>query len=313
MPLAKVRKRGRKGRRAKKKGKMLGWFLLVVAFIWILGATITDLKKREVPDWLSFSLVAIVLAARMIFSVLERDISFFLQGVLFFAIFFALANLFYYARIFAGGDAKLLMGLGAVLAAPPALPFSSIANTGAVISIPLPFVFILNLLIVGSLYGLLFTFAVALKSRKRFWPEFSGGFRKVKVLPYLMMAILISVFAIFTKAYFLFALAALAILFPFVHSAVKVLEEIGMVSLVPARKLVVGDWLAREVRIGGKVIKPTWEGISKQEIELLRKAGKKVLVKYGIPFVPALLFTFLATIFLGNLFELLLWIIMPFS
>src|SRR3989344_408997 len=174
---------------------MLGWFLLTIAFIWILGATVTDLKKREVPDWLSISLVAIALVARMIYSLLEKDISFFLQGALFFAIFFALANLFYYARIFAGGDAKLLMGLGAILAAPPVLPFSQ--GTSAVIPIPLPFVFIINLLIVGALYGLLFIIVIAIKNRKGFFPEFAKRCRKVRRF-YLAITVLVTVIAILT-------------------------------------------------------------------------------------------------------------------
>jgi len=287
---------------------MLGWFLLTIAFIWILGATVTDLKKREVPDWLSIALVA-----RMIYSLLEKDISFFLQGALFFAIFFALANLFYYARIFAGGDAKLLMGLGAILAAPPVLPFSQ--GTSAVISIPMPFVFILNLLIVGSLYGLLFTTVVAIKNRKRFFPEFVKKCGKVRIffLPVAALVIVVAILTIFTKSYFLLPFAVLALLFPFIHSAIKALEEVGMVSLVHPKDLALGDWLAREVRAGGKVVKPTWEGLSKKELEFLQRAKKKVLVKYGIPFVPAFLLTLLATILLGNLFEFLIRIIMPFS
>jgi len=61
------------------------------------------------------------------------------------------------------------------------------------------------------------------------------------------------------------------------------------------------------------VVKPTWEGLSKKELEFLQRAKKKVLVKYGIPFVPAFLLTLLATILLGNLFEFLIRIIMPFS
>jgi len=227
---------------------MLGWFLLTIAFIWILGATVTDLKKREVPDWLSISLVAIALVARMIYSLLEKDISFFLQGALFFAIFFALANLFYYARIFAGGDAKLLMGLGAILAAPPVLPFSQ--GTSAVISIPMPFVFILNLLIVGSLYGLLFTTVVAIKNRKRFFPEFVKKCGKVRIffLPVAALVIVVAILTIFTKSYFLLPFAVLALLFPFIHSAIKALEEVGMVSLVHPKDLALGDSLEKCVQ-----------------------------------------------------------------
>ena len=289
---------------------MLDYFLLIIAFIWVLAATITDLKKREVPDWLTFSLVAIALASRMIFSLIEKDPSFFLQGLLYFGLFFLLANLFYYARIFAGGDAKLLMGLGTVLATPPNFSFFSISMPGSVI--PLPFVFLFNLLVIGSLYGLIFTFSIAVRYRKRISVEFRKRHKTMRIGFFLVAAVVIISLALFTKVYFLLTFAALVLILPFIHSAIKIIEEIGMISLVSPKLLAEGDWLAQEVRVGKKVIKPTWEGLNKKDLKLLRSRGKKVLVKYGIPFVPAFFFTLLATFLLGNLFELLLRILMPF-
>jgi len=90
------------------------WFLIVLAFVWIIIAIIQDLRKREVANWLNFSFVAVALVYRVFLSILLWDYRYFVYGAAGFAIFFVFANFFYYARIFAGGDAKLLMALGAV-------------------------------------------------------------------------------------------------------------------------------------------------------------------------------------------------------
>ena len=90
-------------------------FLIILAFIWLIVASVLDFKTREIPNWLNFSLITFALAFRALFSIVESEPLFFVYGVLGFAMFFILANIFYYARIIAGGDAKLLMGLGAVL------------------------------------------------------------------------------------------------------------------------------------------------------------------------------------------------------
>ena len=53
---------------------MVFWiFLVIVGFIGLIFATITDIKKREVPDWLNYSLIAIGLGARGIYSLLTED------------------------------------------------------------------------------------------------------------------------------------------------------------------------------------------------------------------------------------------------
>ena len=136
---------------------ILTWFLILIAIVWVIIASIWDLKKREVPDWLNFSLIAIALFARLIFSLLEKNASFFTFGLSYFVLFFILANLFYYTKIFAGGDAKLLMGIGAVFAEPPKLAFFESM-------FPLPFTFIINLLFVGSIYGFLFMILYAFRT-----------------------------------------------------------------------------------------------------------------------------------------------------
>ena len=69
--------------------------------------------------------------------------------------------------------------------------------------------------------------------------------------------------------------------------------EVCMINLVDARKLQEGDWLERDIRIMGKTIKKSVHGLSNKEIEILKKAGKNVLIKEGIPFTPAFLISLL--------------------
>jgi acyl-CoA synthetase (AMP-forming)/AMP-acid ligase II len=72
--------------------------------------------------------------------------------------------------------------------------------------------------------------------------------------------------------------------------------EVCMVKRVNAKDLQIGDWLEEDVRIGKKTIRKTVHGLSFEDIAILKKARKKVLIKDGIPFTIAFLG---ALIFMG--------------
>ncbi len=284
----------------------LTYFLIAVALAWILAATIVDLRKREVPDWLNFSLIAIALFARALFAIIENNAGILLYGLLYFGIFVVAGYAFYYSRVFAGGDAKMLMAIGALFANPPEF------STSAFSAFPFPVIFLLNLIFVGSLYGLLLTFFFAFQNRKSFLKEFKKKRGTVKgsiLLTFVVVAFALTILAILTKIYFAVTVAILIAALPYLYIALKTTEEVSMIRLVACSELAEGDWLAEKIRVGKKIIKPSWEGLSKREIVLLRKAKKKVLVKYGLPFVPAFLLTLLISLVFGNLFEVLLGLI----
>jgi preflagellin peptidase FlaK len=90
-------------------------FLIILAGIWLVIASLQDIKKREVPNWLNFSLIAFALAYRAFYSIVNQDSLFFLYGLLGFLVFLVLAYAFYYGKVFGGGDAKLFMAIGAIL------------------------------------------------------------------------------------------------------------------------------------------------------------------------------------------------------
>ena len=67
---------------------MLTLFLVAIAVIWIIFAVVSDLRSREIPNWLNFSLIIFVLGIRFFYSVFNEDWSFFLWGLFGFSAFF---------------------------------------------------------------------------------------------------------------------------------------------------------------------------------------------------------------------------------
>jgi len=274
-------------------------FLIILALIWLVAATVQDIRKREIPNWLSFSLIAFALAFRALYSVFYSDIRFFLFGLLGLGVFFILAEIFYHARVFAGGDAKLLMGLGAVL------PFASTfyANLFVIVS------FIFFLLFAGSIYGLLYSFILVTLNRNNFLKEFKKQFksRKMFVVFGAVLALLSLIFVFYMGDSFLFLLPLIILIFPVLLIYAKSVEESCMIKIVESEKVTVGDWLYEEVSVGKRKIEPYWEGLSEEEVNLLKKHRGKVKVKYGIPFMPAFLISFILFVLLwhsyGSFFE----------
>jgi len=265
-------------------------FLLLLTLIWLIIASIRDLKIREIPNWLSFSLIISALAFRAFYSVINSVPQFFIQGIFGLAIFIILGYLFYYGRIFAGGDAKLLMALG------PIIPLSN----NFFYNLLLFGIFIFLVLMLGGLYGLIFSLILVIKKRKEFFKEFAIQLKKNKKLMifFLFFAFLIFIFSLFISDIFLIITSLLFLIFPLLFIYSKAIEESCMVKEIKGKELRIGDWLYKEVEVGKRKIKPNWEGLNEKEIKLLRKK-RKVKIKEGVPFVPAFL--------LAYIFFIILW------
>lgn len=268
-------------------------FLIILALIWLVFASVSDLKKREVPNWLNFSLIIFALAYRVIYSILNNEFGFLIYGLFGLIVFVILAYAFYYARIFAGGDAKLLMGLGAVL------PFASSFYSNLLIF----GAFIFLLLAVGGVYGLIYSAAIAFKNKKKFSDDFCRQLKKRKGLIVLAIISALLVFVVYYSRFFitspLFILPLIILVFPFLFIYAKVAENF-MIAKIEGKNVTVGDWLAEKIKIKGRLIKPYWEGLSEKEVALIKKSGKKVKIKFGIPFVPAIFSSFVLLIALKD-------------
>jgi len=265
-------------------------FLIIVGLVWIFVAVIQDFRKREIANWWNFSLIGIGLAYRAFVSVFLWDYSYFVWGIIGFSVFFVLAYAFYYARVFAGGDAKLLMSLGVVL------PYSDTI----IENIELVLYFIILFLICGSIYGLLYSLGLALKNSKKFRKEFSRQFQKNKRLVkiFLLIAIVVLIAVLIVREFMFILFSLLVLIFPFLFVYAKSIEESCLIVEKKGSQLTVGDWLYKEVKVGKRKVKPNWEGLSEKELKILKKYKGKVLVKEGIPFTPAFLFAFIILVWI---------------
>lgn len=266
--------------------------LVILTLIWLVIAIIQDLRKREIENWLNFSLIVFALAYRAFYSVFSSNVLFFLYGLLGFLIFFILANLFYYSRLFAGGDAKLFMALGTIL--PTTSSFSS--NIYSFLA------FIFLVLICGSIYSLIYSSVLGFTNRDKFAKEFALQLNKNKKL-FIVSALasaFVFIISMFSGIYFINLLIIIFLLFPILYIYAKAVENSCMIINIETRKLTIGDWLAEKVKVKNNIIKPNWEGLDEEEIKLIQKFKKKVKIKQGIPFSPSFLFAFLILILLKN-------------
>lgn len=268
------------------------WFLWGLAFVWVVFAVVQDLRTREVSNWLNFSLIGFVLAYRAFYSIHIGDWMFFVYGLLGILFFVALAYGFYYGRVFAGGDAKLLMGLGGIF---PYRSFFDIGFYGVV------FIFVLFLL--GAIYSLIYTLFLAFGTWNNFKKEFIKLFGKWRIYffsGFILSVVFVTLGLVWREVNFVL-FGGFVLLLPLIFVYSKAIEKCCMVKMVAVDKLREGDWLEKDVRINGKVIKKSVHGLSLEEIKLLKRGKKRVLIKEGVPFTPAFLFA------LVGIFGWLVW------
>lgn len=263
-------------------------FLVATAFVYLAIASYTDIKKREVPDWLSFSLIAIALFTRLIASIITGNFSYILTGLVVFAIFFVLANIFYMARLFGGGDAKLLMGLAACLATAPFFASN-------VMSEPFPLALLINILLIGAIYGIFFSIGAAIKNRQEFkqnWKEIKKNkFTSTRfILFFILTAIAFALIFILHEKFFILLTILLAVI-PFIIPLVKAVENITVKKMSP-HDIYEGDIL---------IEKSKRKVLTKKDVLLLKKANRPVTIFYGAPFVPVFLLATLATLLFGDI------------
>lgn len=264
------------------------FFLIGLALLWLLFATVQDLRYREVANWLNFSLIVFAISFRFFWSLFEGDFSFFYQGLIGLFIFFIIGNIFYYGRMFAGGDAKLMIALGAIL--PFELDFSS--------NLDLFIWFIISFVFVGSIYGFFWSIYLSVKNWGEFRKEFGRLFLEGKKIIYFVMllGLVICLFG-FVESFFLI-IGGFVFILPYISLFAKAIDNCCMIVDVPVSSLREGDWLAERLSLGrGKAIGKRWEGLNKKEIEIIKKKFRKVKIKQGIPFVPVFLISFLVLVY----------------
>src|SRR3989344_2792882 len=269
-----------------------------IAIISLIIATITDLKSREVPDYLSYFLIISGFTFRFFYSVLNNNWYYFLYGIIGFSICFCIGLLLYLTKQWGGGDSKLLMGLGIIFATKPF--FVSDQNLFLLN-------LILNIFVAGALYGLFYAIYLAYKHKNNFIKEFKrlineDKIRFARIFSFIISIILFGLILISNDIATKIILSGFIIFILFyVHLwiFVRSVENACMFKIVPVSKLIEGDWVADDIIVNKKIIyNKTKLFVEKKDILMFIKYNvKKVKIKEGIPFVPSFL--------IGTLFSLI--------
>lgn len=272
-------------------------FLLALAFLYITFAVFQDIKTKEIFNWISFSLIIFALTFRFFYSIFEGDnFTFFYMGLIGFGIFFLLGNLLYYSRVFAGGDAKIMIALGAILPISPDI-FQNLK---------IFFSFFIIFLLAGFLYTLITSAFLFVKNFNSFKKEFSKQFKKTKTLicTLTFLSLIFLILGFLWNLFFVLGLLLFITSYLYIYS--KSIDEACMIKKVKAKDLEEGDWLYSDLRIGKKVIKATWDGLTEKDIREIRKSHKEVRIRDGIPFSPVFWISFML-ISLLIFFNINLW------
>ena len=277
---------------------MLEIALIIVALFVLAVASYVDLRILEVPDWLNYAGVAAGLGIHLIFSLQQWNWWPIASSAVGFGIAFAIACLMFYTGQWGGGDAKLLMALGAIIGFEPE-KFGFGAS------------FLINLVFIVGAWGILWSSTLAIRNWKTFWKtvrtlSHQKPYSRMRISAMILTAILIVAAVIFLQ--YQLELIALAVVVYFTCYAIIFVKSVEMSCMhkwVTPDKLTEGDWLVKQVKVGKTVIAPPRLGLEKKQVELLQKLYKqkkidKILVKYGIPVAPAFHFAFIATLVFGN-------------
>jgi len=284
--------------------------LAAIGLLVLIVGSITDFRTHEVPDWISFSFIAAAIGARLVYSSVTGDWLVFGKGLLGFGIFFGIGCLMFYTGQWGGGDSKVLMGLGALFGV-------ELSLTSGLLS------FFVNSLILGAVYGLIFSVYLAATNWRAFGKQYLNlsKTRLVKmsqIASFVVAGVFLILLFITPQDFPKIALFLLGLLLLFsvqLWVFTKSVESACMIKKVSPDKLTEGDWIVKDIKYQGKRITgPKDLGISKAQIRklvALQKKGKmkSVTIKVGIPFVPAFLLGYIATLLWGNLFLVLMYLV----
>ncbi|MBI4143812.1 prepilin peptidase [Candidatus Woesearchaeota archaeon] len=270
---------------------MIEW--LVLGFVLVVGS-ITDLRSREVSDWLCYAGIASGVGIALVSSVYAFSFISLLKSLLGLLVFGVIGWLFYFSNQWASGDAFVLAGVGAFF-----------GFELSVDSLWLGFVF--DLFVVASFYSVFWLVWLAFSNWSRFivqFPKSVAFFSWTKGSLFVLIFILM--FSLFFPSWYGLVLAVLVFLLfyllPFAHAV----QQCCFIKRISPSGLTLGDWLGESIKVGGKVIvSKEKRGLGAQDIELIMRLHSQgrlstVMLKTGIPFVPAFLLAFLLVLWKGN-------------
>ena len=230
------------------------WLILVISGLALLVGMIIDIKKREVPDILTYSLMSFGLIIGLLSSIylLSWEPMLYSFSGLVFA--YIIGALLFYSGQWGGGDAKMLMGLGALWGL-PVLSFFS--ESVSLFSLPALVLFTCCVFIAGVVYGLIVIMIKIFMSFSSFKKSFYALSHEepFKSIRWFVLVVVCGslLFGIFSGELYLrllvLSLGICVLLTYYLFLIAKVVEKTIFIDTMNVDDLTEGEWVAKEVSV----------------------------------------------------------------
>lgn len=288
---------------------MYEYLIFGVAFGGTMIAAILDLWTTEVPDSVSIVVGGISFGLHVYLSWMTGNIGYALWSAGLGLGFLAGGWALYCVGGWGGADAVVLGSIGF------ALPY--VAEVMAPLGQtpwPYPVSFLLNVLIVGSIYSLGYAaykgFAVD-GLMQTFFDDLRRYWKRMMAIVLFVIALLVSIAVVAhvqniatlteslqTLGWYIPLLVGLLILYRYL----RVVEDEGMVIEKDVDELVLGDVVVEDIELEAGDIHPQRiEGITQDQLDELCETEETVPVQHGVRFVLTFPLAFAATAFYGDL------------
>lgn len=232
---------------------MIEKIIFFTGLISLIFTSITDIKKREVPDFISYFLIFSGLLIYTVKSTILFSLSPIISCITGITLSYFFSAFLCYTGQWGGGDAKLLIGLTSILITTPAY-YSNKLNIG---NIEFLLLFIIGIFLFGSIYTLIYSIVLVILNPKKVYLSF-----KAKVISNKSITMIVSVTSIllilfsnlfnYSLKITLLTIGIMSIIFLFLFLLLKAIEESLFILNKKSDELVEGDWVIEDVFIENK-------------------------------------------------------------
>lgn len=272
---------------------MLDFISLAILFVGLALASYHDIKTTEIPDLLAYLLLGSGIVIFSVYHLTSNGIDKFFENLFYPLLLTVFGFGMYLIGQWGMGDSFLLASTG----------FLFINNPIAKSFLTPQLDFLFNLLLLGAIYVPIKTASMFIKNRK-----IRKIFKKNLVENKKYLTIFLLTFPVTMAAFNFFLLGEINLSAILLSSLITISIytlwiylktcEKAFVKRIPVSKLKVGDVLLESKR---------WDGINEKKLEEIKRSGRKyVYVKNGIAFAPVFLISLIFTLIFGNLYFLLL-------
>ena len=265
--------------------------MVAIALIGSFASGIYDLKTSNVPDKIVITMIVSALAIHAITGFYAGDFTVLIDSLLFGGLFLAFGLLMYFTGQWGGGDGELLVAMGIML------PTLSFANTYFPFAISL----FINSFFIGAAYSIIYSMILVFRNPK-IGRIFFKNMKDKKIVIALVASLSLSIAFLLVWQLILFSISFLTFILIFFHKFSRTIEE-SFYMRIPVRKLKIDDMLGEDIP-SLKLYKKYIKGLTEEQVKLIKKKRRYVVVREGIRYGIVFPLTLLFTLFFGDFFLL---------